>query len=52
MVSACVAPTVKHGGGGVVLRECFVGDSVADLFVKKGNNGMALISHTIFVCCF
>ena len=31
MISACVFPTVKHGGG-VVVWGCFAGDTVSDLF--------------------
>ena len=26
MISACVVPIVKHGGGGVMVCECFSGD--------------------------
>jgi hypothetical protein len=29
MISACVVPNVKHGGGGVMVRS---GDTVSDLF--------------------
>ena len=36
MSSACVVPTVKHGGGGVILWECFAGDTVWDLFRIQG----------------
>ena len=32
MISACVVSTVKHGGGGVMVWECFAGDTVCDLF--------------------
>ena len=32
MISACVVPTVKHGGGGVMVWGCFSGDTVSDLF--------------------
>ena len=32
MISACVIPTVKHGGGGVMVWGCFAGDTVSDLF--------------------
>ena len=32
MISACVVPTVKHGGGGVMVWGCFAGDTVSDLF--------------------
>ena len=32
MISACVVPTVKHGGGGVMEWGCFAGDTVCDLF--------------------
>ena len=31
MISACVFPTVKHGGGGVMMWVCFAGDTVYDL---------------------
>ena len=36
MISACVVPTVKHGGGGGMLWECFAGDTVSDLFRIRG----------------
>ena len=36
MISACVIPTVKHGGGGVMVWECFNGDTVCDLFRIQG----------------
>jgi hypothetical protein len=32
MISARVVPTVKHGGGGMMVWGCFVGDTVWDLF--------------------
>ena len=32
MVSTCMVPTVKHGGGGVMVWGCFTGDTVGDLF--------------------
>ena len=32
MVSTCMVPTVKHGGGGVMGWGCFAGDTVGDLF--------------------
>ena len=34
--AACVFPTVKHGGGGVMVRACFAGDTVCDLFRIQG----------------
>ena len=37
MVSTCVVPTVKHGGGGVILLGCFTGDAVGDLFKIQGS---------------
>ncbi len=36
MVSACVVPTMKHLGGGVMVRHCFAGDTVGDLFKIQG----------------
>jgi hypothetical protein len=33
MISACVFPIVKHGGGGVMVWRCFAGD---DLFRIQG----------------
>ena len=36
MISACVVPTVKHGGGGVIVGGCFAGDAVSDLFRIQG----------------
>ena len=32
MISACVVPTVKLGGEGVMVWGCFAGDTVCDLF--------------------
>lgn len=36
MVSTCTVPTVKHGGGGVMVWGCFAGDTVGDLFKIEG----------------
>jgi hypothetical protein len=36
MISTCVVPTVKHGGGGVMVWGCFAGDTVGDLFRIQG----------------
>ena len=36
MISACVFPTVKPGGGGVMVWGCFDGDTVCDLFRIQG----------------
>ena len=36
MISACVVPTVKHGGGGVMAWGCFAGDTIIDLFRFQG----------------
>ena len=36
MVSTCMVPTVKHGGGGVMVWGCFAGDTVGDLFKIEG----------------
>jgi hypothetical protein len=32
MISACVVPIEKHGGGGVMVWWFFAGDTVSDLF--------------------
>ena len=36
MVSTCMIQTVKHGGGGVMVWGCFVGETVGDLFNNEG----------------
>ena len=36
IISTCVVPTVKHGGGGVMVWWCFSGDTVCDLFRIRG----------------
>ena len=36
IISACVVPTVKHGGGGVMVLGCFAGDTDGDLFIIEG----------------
>ena len=36
MISACVVPTGKHGGGGVMVWECITGDTVNDLLRIQG----------------
>ena len=38
MISACVVPTVKHGRGGVMVWECFAGDTVVIYFEFKAHN--------------
>ena len=36
MISACVFPIMKHGGGGVMVWGCCAGDTVSDLFRIQG----------------
>ncbi|XP_073528969.1 uncharacterized protein [Phyllobates terribilis] len=36
MDSTCLVPTVKHGGGGMMVWGCFAGDTVGDLFKIEG----------------
>ena len=36
MISACVVPTMKHGGEGVMVWGRFAGDTVGDLFRIQG----------------
>ena len=46
MISACVVPTVKHGGGGVMVWGCFAGDTVSDLFRIQGIQPAWLPQHS------
>jgi hypothetical protein len=36
MISTCVAPTVKHVRGGVMVWGCFAAETVSDLFRIQG----------------
>ena len=47
MISACVVPTVKHGGGDVIVWGCFAGDTVCDIVKIEGtlNEHSSPIGH-------
>lgn len=49
MDSTCLVPTVKHGGGGVMVWGCFAGDTVGDLFKIEGilNQHLAAACYSI-----
>ena len=36
MTSACMVPTMKHGGGGVMVWGCFACDTINDIFRIQG----------------
>jgi hypothetical protein len=36
MLEECLMPSVKHGGGNVIVWECFGGAKVGDLYRVKG----------------
>ena len=47
MISACVVPTMKHGGGGVMVWGCFVGDTVCDFRIQGTLNQHGYHSHLL-----
>ena len=54
MISACVVPTVKYGGEGVMVWGCFAGDTVSDLFriLAWLTQHSAAICHPIWFAFF
>ena len=46
MIYTSVVPTVKHGGGGVMVSGCFAGDTVSDLFRIQGTQPAWILQHS------